>query len=68
MLPCVRSMASHGWQPAVALMPERWTQLWQGQLSEETYRTANVPGAQGDVFGSAELIETHEQDEELIED
>ena len=67
MLPCARSMASHGWPPAVALMPERWTQLWQGQLSEETYRTANVPGAEGDVFGSAELIETLEQDEESIE-
>ena len=65
VLPCVRSMASQGWAPAAALMPEQWTQLWQGQLSEESYRSAGSDGAQEHAIGSEERSE---QDEELIEE
>ena len=60
-------MASQGWQPALALMPELWTQLWQGQLSEERNRPANLPGAE-ETFWSDEHAETLEQDEEHIEE
>ena len=46
-------------------MPEQWTQLWQGQLSEESYRSAGSDGAQEHAIGS---VEHSEQDEELIEE
>ena len=65
VLPCVRSMASQGWAPAAALMPERWTQLWQGQLSEESHRSAGFESAQEHADRAAEHSE---QDEELIEE
>ncbi|CAL5226917.1 g9794 [Coccomyxa viridis] len=68
VLPCVRSMAAQGWAPAAALMPEQWTQLWQGQLSEESYRPAGLHGIQEHAMGSAEHSEHFEQDEELIEE
>ncbi len=68
VLPCVRSMASQGWAPAAALMPEQWTQLWQGQLSEESYRPVGLHGTQEHAMGLAEQSEHLEQDEELIEE
>ena len=68
VLPCVRSMASQGWDPAATLMPEQWTQLWQGQLSEESYRPAGVHNTREHTIGTAEPSELLEQDEEPIEE
>lgn len=68
VLPCVRSMASQNWAPAAALMPEKWTQLWQGQLSEESYRPAELHSAQDHAINSQEHSELLEEDEELIEE
>ena len=68
MLPCVRSMAAQDWAPAAALMPEKWTQLWQGQLSEESYRPAGLHGAQNHATVPEEHSEVLQEDEELIEE
>lgn len=68
VLPSVRSMAAVGWPAAVALMPKQWTQLWQGQLSEETYTPAH--SSQCSEYDSAErqMLQDEHADEEPIED
>ena len=42
VLPSVRCMSANGSASAAALLPECWTQLWQGELSEQRCRPAGA--------------------------
>ncbi len=42
VLPSVRCMSTNGSAAASALLPECWTQLWHGELSEQRCRPEQV--------------------------
>ncbi len=42
VLPSARCMSAAGWAAASAVLPECWTQLWQGELSEQRCRPVQV--------------------------
>ena len=42
VLPSVRCMSANGSAVASALLPECWTQLWHGELSEQRCRPEQV--------------------------
>jgi len=67
MLPSLRCMSAAGSAAASALLPERWTQMWRGELSEQECRPAHaLPLLPADDLQPEQLHEIEEGIEEVL--